>query len=197
MIKPVLIDMPMPIETERLLIRPPQTGDGAATYEAKAETWDDLCQWMFWTREGLGTVEDAEEMARKAHSLFILREEIRLMGVEKDSGRPVVWTGIHDPGWEAGILRTGYWVRKSAQGKGYAQEACAAVIRYAFNTLGARRLAISHAEGNEASRKIIEKLGFIKEGVHRKACMLPDGRVVDYYHYARFDAKGLPERFMS
>jgi hypothetical protein len=43
---PYLIDVPMPIRTPRLLIRPRQTGDGAMAVAAVAETWDDLHQWM-------------------------------------------------------------------------------------------------------------------------------------------------------
>jgi len=47
-LNPVLIDVPMPIRTPRLLIRPKQVGDGASTSAAVAETWDELHMWMRW-----------------------------------------------------------------------------------------------------------------------------------------------------
>ena len=47
-LNPVLIDVPMPIRTPRLLIRPKQVGDGASTFAAVAETWDELHKWMRW-----------------------------------------------------------------------------------------------------------------------------------------------------
>ena len=47
-LNPVLIDVPMPIRTPRLLIRPKQVGDGARTSAAVAETWDELHKWMGW-----------------------------------------------------------------------------------------------------------------------------------------------------
>jgi ribosomal-protein-serine acetyltransferase len=41
-IDPVLIDLPMPISTPRLTIRPKQVGDGAITFSAVLETWEEL-----------------------------------------------------------------------------------------------------------------------------------------------------------
>src|SRR5438270_13246568 len=45
---PVLIDLPMPIRTPRLTIRPKQIGDGAIAFSAVMETWQELHQWMRW-----------------------------------------------------------------------------------------------------------------------------------------------------
>jgi hypothetical protein len=39
-IKPILIDLPMPIITSRLLIRPPQIGDGVALNAAIIESFN-------------------------------------------------------------------------------------------------------------------------------------------------------------
>lgn len=191
-IDPVLIDMPLPIVTPRLLLRPPQQGDGLGMHEAKEETWDMLVRWMPWTTEGLGTPETAEVFARKAHAAFLLREKCMLIGFERASGRPVVWTGFHDPNWKTRQFTTGYWVRESAQGKGYATEAGNAVLRYLFGALKATRVQIGHAAGNDASRRVIEKLGYAPEAVMVKAHELPDGRIVDGYGYARLSPDGLP-----
>ena len=38
---PVLIDLPMPIRTPRLTIRPKQVGDGAIAFSAVMETWQE------------------------------------------------------------------------------------------------------------------------------------------------------------
>ena len=48
----VLIDVPMPIRTPRLTIRPKQLGDGAITSVAVAETWEELNRWMRWAENG-------------------------------------------------------------------------------------------------------------------------------------------------
>ena len=177
---PVLIELPMPIRTARLLIRPKQPGDGASTAAAIKETWADLHQWMGWA-ESLeqNTAEKQEIRARQVMASFILREELNLVGVEIETGQLVVWCGFHNLEWSAHQGEIGFWVRKSAQGQGFATEATNALMRYAFKVLSFRRLGITHSAGNHASRRVIEKLGFIPEGVQRQANLLPDGRVED------------------
>jgi RimJ/RimL family protein N-acetyltransferase len=188
------VDIPMPIRTPRLLLRPKQTGDGALIAEAVAETWDDLHQWMSWA-ENLGdfTAETMETRTRQVMASFLRREVLELLGIEIATGQPVVWCGLHDIDWQARVCDTGYWVRKRAQGRGFAAEAANALIRYAFGALGMRRVGLTFSAGNEASRRIAEKLGFTQEGVLRSANPLPGGRVADRHCYARLDAVGLPD----
>jgi RimJ/RimL family protein N-acetyltransferase len=190
---PVLIDVPMPIRTPRLLIRPPQPGDGAITASAVSETWEDLHQWMGWAETlADNSVEQKEIRNRHIMAQFILREEFNLLGVEIASGQTVIWCGFHSVDWQARQCETGFWVRKSAQGRGFATEATNALLRYAFGALGMRRVGITHSGGNEASRRIVEKLGFASEGIQRAANRLPGGRIADRHLYARFDTAGLP-----
>jgi RimJ/RimL family protein N-acetyltransferase len=190
---PILIDVRMPIRTPRLLIRPKQFGDGAATAAAVAETWDSLHEWMRWAENlEFFTPENMEIRVRHVMASFLLRESFELIGIEIASGEPVVWCGLHDIDWQAGQCDTGFWVRKSAQSRGLATEACNALVRYAFGVLDMRRVGLTHSSANEASRRITEKLGFTLEGVQRSAALLPGGRFADRLLYARIDTDGLP-----
>jgi len=57
--------------------------------------------------------------------------------------------------YEFGVhLRPAYW------GRGLAQEAASAVMDYAFGGLGASALFAGHHPGNNASRHLLNKLGF-------------------------------------
>jgi RimJ/RimL family protein N-acetyltransferase len=190
---PTLINVPMPIRTPRLLIRPKRPGDGASIVAAVIETWDDLHRWMAWA-ENLDdfTVEQQEIRIRQQMARFILREEFNLLGVEIATGHPVIWCGFHDIDWKGHQCDTGFWVRKSAQGRGFASESTNALLRYAFGALGMRRVGITHSEDNRASRRIVEKLGFSPDGIDKAANLLPGGRIVDRYCYARLDLSGLP-----
>ena len=191
--EPVCVEVPMPIRTPRLLIRPKVVGDGAASAAAVAETWDDLHQWMAWAEKLEDhSAERAEVRTRHVIEQFLSREELNLLGLEIASGLPVVWCGFHSIDWKTRRCDTGFWVRRSAQRRGYATEATNALLRYAFRALGMRRVGITHSAGNEASRRVIEKLGFAPEGVQRLANSLPGGRVADRHCYARFDTAGLP-----
>ena len=195
---PVLIDVPMPIRTPRLTIRPKQIGDGAIVFAAVMETWQELNQWMRWaeSRDAF-TPESLEIRNRHVMASFLLRESIELIGIETQTGEAVVWCGFHDIDWQARQCDTGFWVRKSAQRRGIATETANALVRYGFGALGMQRIGLTHSRGNEFSRRIAEKLGFTLEGIQQKANLLPGGKAVDKYCYARFDVAGLPELEVS
>lgn len=188
---PILIDIPVPIETDRLIIRPPSPGDGALVTAAKRETWDDLTRWMPWAK---GTPDEREDEAvmRRAHADFIMRKDLMMLAFDRANARPVVFTGLHRMDWHARIFEIGYWVRTSACGQGYATETANALTRFAFSALAARKVIITHADGNDASAAVIRRLGYPLEVIERYGTTLPDGTVVDQHRYARFDTNGLP-----
>jgi len=191
---PALIDVPMPIRTPRLTIRPKHIGDGAITFPAVMETWQELNQWMQWaeSRDSF-TVESLEIRDRQVMASFRKRELIELIGIETQTGEAVVWCGFHDIDWQARQCDTGFWVRKSAQGQGIATETANAMVRYAFGALRMQRVGLTHSRGNEPSRRIAERLGFALQGIQPGANLLPGGRALDRYCYARFNVTGLPE----
>jgi RimJ/RimL family protein N-acetyltransferase len=189
---PILIDIPMPIVTPRLTIRPPQAGDGAAMFENKKASFKELNKWMPWAKE-LGTAEQSETTAREAAANFINRSDMMLLGFLNDDGALAVSTGLHRMDWDLRIFEIGYYVATPHAGKGLATESTNALIRYAFNALSATKVRICHSAGNHASARVIEKLGFEKEGVFKRDARLNDGTVTDHHWYARFNDKNLPE----
>jgi ribosomal-protein-alanine N-acetyltransferase len=58
------------------------------------------------------------------------------------------------------IYEIGVHVRPVHWGHGYAQEATRAIMEYAFDRVGATGLFAGHNPANEASRRVLEKLGF-------------------------------------
>lgn len=62
-----------------------------------------------------------------------------------------------------GAAEVGYWTEEASNGKGYATEATAALVRIAFEILGIERVEIHCATLNEPSSRIPEKLGFTHE----------------------------------
>ena len=165
---PVLIDVPMPIRTPRLTIRPKQIGDGAIAFCAVMETWQELNQWMRWaeSRDSF-TAESMEIRKRHVMASFLLRESIELIGIETPTGEAVVWCGFHDIDWQALQCDTGFWVRKTAQGRGIATETANAMVRYAFGALRIQRVGLTHWRGNEPSRRIAERLVSLYKGYSR------------------------------
>ncbi len=149
---------------------------------------------MQWAEDlSLLTPERIEERNRQVMANFPMGGVVELIGIETASGMPVIWCGLHDIDWDARQCDTGWWVRKSAQGRGIATETTNALLRYAFGALGMLRVGLTHSSGNDASRRIAEKLGFVAEGIQAGANPLPGGRVADRCCYARFNADGLPD----
>ena len=66
--QPILLDLPLPILTPRLSIRPTMPGDGEATHEAIEETYDQLKQWMPWASKSIERPEATEVNIRTAYS---------------------------------------------------------------------------------------------------------------------------------
>ena len=91
---------------------------------------------------------------------------------EKDSGffvgRMEVAKAKELPGNVWGL---GYWIHPLQQGKGYATETAKEAVRFAFEQLGAQAIVSSHADWNEASGKVMRKIGMKHMG-------FSEGRVV-------------------
>lgn len=77
-----------------------------------------------------------------------------------DSGEHVGCCGLRPYRPEERIFMIGYHLRRAHWGFGYATEAARAARDFAFDTLGARGLFAGHHPENQASGRVLEKLGF-------------------------------------
>ena len=64
----------------------------------------------------------------------------------------------------SGAVEMGYWIGRAFWDRGFASEACAALIEIA-RTLGLSRLEASHFIDNPASARVLDKLGFESVGI--------------------------------
>jgi ribosomal-protein-serine acetyltransferase len=69
-------------------------------------------------------------------------------------------------------IELGYWISQELQGKGIVKQCANALIEYAFINLDMNRITIRCAKGNERSKALALRLGFIFEGNERDACFL-------------------------
>ena len=59
----------------------------------------------------------------------------------------------------------GYWIDEAVAGRGYMPEAVVVLARFAFEELHLHRIQISIIPRNQASRRVVEKLGIREEGI--------------------------------
>jgi len=64
----------------------------------------------------------------------------------------------------SGAVEMGYWIARPFWGRGFATEACAALIDIA-RALGLRQLEASHFIDNPSSARVLDKLGFESTGL--------------------------------
>jgi len=77
-----------------------------------------------------------------------------------ETDRHVGCCGLRPYDLPRGIYEIGFHIRSTQWRRGYAREAAAAVIDYAFNKLQARGLFAGHNPNNTASRHLLRQLGF-------------------------------------
>lgn len=76
----------------------------------------------------------------------------------------------------------GYWLDEQYWNQGIVTEASKSLIQYGFDVLGLKRIFATHFTFNEASGKIMQKIGMQKEGI-LKAHTLKDGESIDHVLY--------------
>lgn len=90
--------------------------------------------------------------------------------------------GLTDVNERSGNAEVGYFYHPDYWGNGYATDALGEVVDFAF---GQRRLHKVYARAfafNDASRRVLEKVGFEQEGLFREQTFA-DGEYVDVYRY--------------
>jgi len=78
----------------------------------------------------------------------------------------------------------GYWIGEEFWGQGIATKAVALITDYGFQELDLIRLYAGIFDYNKASMQVLEKNGFVMEGISRNA-IIKNNRVCDEHRYAK------------
>ena len=146
------------LETSRLLLRGFRDEDGEAWAEICAD--EELMRWI--GREPMDRGDAWRHMAELSGH-WALKGFGQWALEERRSGELVGRAGLYrPPDWPG--LEVGWLVRRDRWGRGYATEAGAAAVRYAFERLGADHVLSLITVENAASRRVAEKLGAVASG---------------------------------
>jgi RimJ/RimL family protein N-acetyltransferase len=185
---PLLIDVPERIDTERLVLRVPRRGDGAAVNAAVAASLGELQPWLPWAG-AMPSVDESEVHCRRQQARFILREDFGMLmflrGADGGEGELVGGTGLHRLDWALRRFEIGYWRKSGCEGRGLVTEAVRAMARMAFDHLDARRVEIRMDDNNVRSWKVAERAGFTLEALLRFDAATPAGEPRSTRVYAR------------
>lgn len=130
--------------------------------------FSDEVMMRFWSTLPMKERAEAERYLASIRSGFA-DQTLFQWGVERRDDGEVLGTctlfNFHRASRRAEL---GYCLRSPWWGKGYMGEALAALIDYAFGTLRLRRLEADVDPGNAASLRILERMGFTREGLLRE-----------------------------
>jgi RimJ/RimL family protein N-acetyltransferase len=100
--------------------------------------------------------------------------------VDGDDVRRIGFVSVEDAGWKRPELA--YWLVPAVRGEGYGSEAVSLAVDYAFRQYDAPAVGAGAFAFNDASRELLESLGFTEEGRRRKF-MFVDGDYRDMVQY--------------
>jgi len=156
---PKLVELPLDLETNRLRLRLLAERDIDDLWPTVSDP--EFPRFMSWSAH-----RDREET--RAFVQGVSRAHAENTGVTwaiEHDGRAIGCIGLDGIVWQLRALRLdraelGYWIQKASWGTGLVTEAAAAVLRCAFETIGLHKVTVGALEGNLASQRVINKLGF-------------------------------------
>ncbi|WP_406832261.1 GNAT family protein [Pedococcus sp. KACC 23699] len=180
---PTIADLSWPVSTERLSLRPAEPRDALPTYAFRSRP--DVSEWIT-THE---TDPDAWEarFAERLTNTLVIEVDGKVIGD--------LFLQVQDP-WSqtevraqaAGTLaEVGYVLDPTYNGQGYATEAVREVLRICFEGLGVRRVIAQCFAANEASWRLMERVGMRREQHARKDSLHRNGQWLDGMMYALLD----------
>ena len=157
------------LETTRLRLEHFAPKNAAALLEYYARNREYLVPWEPARPEAFYVLEAQLRESERAVEAALRGSAYRFVAFERDSEYVVAYVSLHEI--RRGIAQdaiVGYSVDELRQGRGYATEAVGAVVRFAFESLNLHRIRTSYQPPNAASGRVLEKLGFVREGYARE-----------------------------
>lgn len=178
---------PPTLETDRLLLRPITPADATAVFLYASNP----AVTRFTLFETHQTIDDSRWFcADYTRSRYASREPDPFGVVLKSDplGTVVGSVGAHWASQPNLTMEFGYSIAEPFWGRGLIAEAARAVIGYVFEEYATERLQARVFVGNDASERVLQKLGFVREGVLR-SLVLRRGRWWDIVMYSLLRAE--------
>ena len=169
------MSLPAPtLRTDRLLLRPFGDEDAADLFALQSNGH----VLRYWDAPPWNDPSRAQAFIAACRQMAEEGTGVRLAVERLSDGRFVGWCTLNrwNPGHRSASL--GYCFDDAAWGHGYATEATDVLLRWAFDHLDLNRVQAETDTRNLASARVLEKLGFVREGTLREDCVV-NGEVSD------------------
>jgi RimJ/RimL family protein N-acetyltransferase len=152
--------MKKPIETERLILREFILSDASGMFELDSNP----NVHIFVGKKPITAIEQSVDYIKNIQQQYKDFGTGRWAVILKETNEFLGWSGIKFINYKINnhqnFYELGYRFIERHWGKGYSTEAGIAFVKYAFDEMKVKALYAYADEGNNNSRKILEKLGF-------------------------------------
>lgn len=146
----------LPIQTERLVIRPLCLVDAVELHEL----YSDSEAMRFLEADVPKTVAESEDWVQSKIDLYERDRGLSLWAVvERETGSVVGDAGLQWETYDGRVLDLGCRLTRRYWGQGYATEASRAVLAAGFRDLGVARICAATHVDNDRAHRVLESLG--------------------------------------
>lgn len=166
------------LHTPRLLLRPLAPADSDALFAMRSDPRvQRYGSHAPWTERAIAVAyieRNVQAMAEGAHAQFAIER--------REDGRVVGTCTLYRLDAQSRRADCGYVLLPAEWGKGYATEAMSALLDWGFEALALHRVEADIDPRNTASAKLLERLGFAREG-HLRERWIVEGEISDSWLY--------------
>lgn len=169
---------PTILTTERLALRWIDEADAGAQFAV----FSDPEVTRYWSRGPWTDPAQAREWIARTLADYRDGTGLRFAVVLAASGETVGNVSLHAFSDQSRRCEVGYALARAHWGKGYATEALAALLDHGFDQLNLNRVEADIDPRNVASARVLERLGFRKEGLMPERWIV-QGEMADTAYY--------------
>lgn len=174
----------MILETEHIYLRPFQMGDDQYLLDIELRNRTSFEKTSVTHNDSYYTAEGQKYVLEWAIQSFCEKSMFRFAICLKENDRFIGNVSLNDLLMVPSLMTCfiGYSVDGQYQGKGYATQAVKLATDYGFKILRLHRIEAGVMPKNIASQRVLEKNGFVREGLARKNVHI-NGKWEDHYTY--------------
>jgi ribosomal-protein-alanine N-acetyltransferase len=167
------------LETDRLILREVTEDDAPTLYEYYRDP--ELTKFIgFQTHNN---IEQTRDFIVWMASIYQQKDSIRWGVQSRELNQLIGTAGLHFWKREIRCAEVGYHFGRPFWGMGFATEVLRGLIDFGFQSMNLNRIEGRHNAGNDASGRVMEKVGFQKEGVWRQR-EIKDDKLVDVIQFS-------------
>jgi RimJ/RimL family protein N-acetyltransferase len=161
---------PATLTTPRLLMRPPRQEDANALFAM----WSDADAMRYFSFAAMTNLDQARDRIARVMKTSAEGKDFVCMVESRVTGEVLGDCALFNANEQCRRAEIGFSLQRKHWGRGHMTEAASALIEHGFGPLNLRRIEADIDPRNVASARLLERLGFIREGLLRERWIVGD-----------------------